>query len=63
MDHACQHYREGSGCPRPEGYGLFPEKGYSLVDDHGNEVDPATVDWSKYHKRVFLTSGVQGSGG
>lgn len=39
----------------------FRKKGYSLVDDHGNEVDPATVDWSKYHKGIPYKV-VQGSG-
>jgi murein L,D-transpeptidase YcbB/YkuD len=39
----------------------FTKKGYSLIDDDGNEVDPHTVDWSKYHKGLPYKV-VQGSG-
>lgn len=39
----------------------FRKKGYSLIDDKGNEVDPHAVDWSKYHKGIPYKV-VQGSG-
>jgi murein L,D-transpeptidase YcbB/YkuD len=39
----------------------FRKKGYSLIDDDGNEVDPHTVNWSKYHKGIPYKV-VQGSG-
>ncbi len=39
----------------------FTKKGYSLIDDNGNEVDPHTVDWTKYHKGLPYKV-VQGSG-
>jgi murein L,D-transpeptidase YcbB/YkuD len=41
--------------------GYFTKKGYSLIDDDGNEVDPHTVNWSKYHKGIPYKV-VQGSG-
>jgi len=36
-------------------------KGFSLVDSKGNEVDPYSVDWSKYSKGIPYRV-VQGSG-
>lgn len=36
-------------------------KGFSLVDREGNEVDPFSVDWSKYNKSIPYRV-VQGSG-
>jgi murein L,D-transpeptidase YcbB/YkuD len=36
-------------------------KGYSIVDDNGNEINPATVSWAKY-KDYIPFSVVQGSG-
>lgn len=39
----------------------FEEKGYSLIDKNGNEVDPHTVDWKKYTKGIPYKV-VQGSG-
>ena len=39
----------------------FRKKGYSLIDDKGNEIDPQTVNWSKYHKGIPYKV-VQGSG-
>jgi murein L,D-transpeptidase YcbB/YkuD len=39
----------------------FRKKGYSLIDKDGNEVDPHTVEWSKYHKGIPYKV-VQGSG-
>ena len=36
-------------------------KGFSLVDSKGNEIDPFTVDWSKYTKGIPYKV-VQGSG-
>lgn len=39
----------------------FRKKGYSLIDDKGNEIDPQTVTWSKYHKGIPYKV-VQGSG-
>jgi murein L,D-transpeptidase YcbB/YkuD len=39
----------------------FRKKGYSLIDDKGNEVDPHAVDWSKYRKGIPYKV-VQGSG-
>jgi murein L,D-transpeptidase YcbB/YkuD len=41
--------------------GYFRKKGYSLIDDDGNEVDPHSVDWSKYHKGIPYKV-IQGSG-
>jgi len=41
--------------------GYFRKKGYSLVDDNGNEVDPQTVEWKKYKKGIPYKV-VQGSG-
>ncbi len=37
------------------------KKGYSLIDGEGNEIDPASVQWSKYHKGIPYKV-VQGSG-
>lgn len=37
------------------------KKGYSLADYQGNEIDPATVDWSKYEKSIPYRV-IQGSG-
>lgn len=39
----------------------FTRKGYSLIDKDGNEVDPHTVQWSKYSKGIPYKV-VQGSG-
>lgn len=41
--------------------GYLARKGFSLVDSKGNEVDPYTVDWSKYSKGIPYRV-VQGSG-
>lgn len=41
--------------------GYFAKKGFSLVDGKGDEVDPYTVDWSKYSKGIPYRV-VQGSG-
>jgi len=41
--------------------GYFRKKGYSLIDDKGNEVDPYTVEWAKYRKGIPYKV-VQGSG-
>ncbi len=41
--------------------GYLAKKGFSLVDSKGNEVDPYTVDWSKYSKGIPYRV-VQGSG-
>ncbi|MBC7949020.1 MAG: L,D-transpeptidase family protein [Chitinophagaceae bacterium] len=41
--------------------GYFATKGFSLVDKDGNEVDPYTVDWTKYTKGIPYKV-VQGSG-
>jgi len=41
--------------------GYFARKGFSLVDAKGEEVDPYTVDWSKYSKGIPYRV-VQGSG-
>jgi L,D-transpeptidase YcbB len=41
--------------------GYFAKKGYSLIDKDGNEVDPYTVEWSKYKKGLPYKV-VQGSG-
>ncbi|MDB5251103.1 MAG: L,D-transpeptidase family protein [Flaviaesturariibacter sp.] len=41
--------------------GYLARKGFSLVDDKHNEIDPYTVDWSKYNKGIPYTV-VQGSG-
>ncbi|MFZ9387199.1 MAG: L,D-transpeptidase family protein [Chitinophagaceae bacterium] len=41
--------------------GYLARKGFSLLDREGNEVDPFTVDWSKYSKGVPYRI-VQGSG-
>jgi L,D-transpeptidase YcbB len=37
------------------------KKGYSLSDYDGNEIDPASVDWSKYEKSIPYRV-IQGSG-
>jgi murein L,D-transpeptidase YcbB/YkuD len=39
----------------------FRKRGYSLIDDNGNEVDPYTVEWAKYRKGIPYKV-VQGSG-
>ena len=41
--------------------GYLQKKGFSLLDKDGNEVDPYTVDWTKYSKGVPYRI-VQGSG-
>ncbi len=41
--------------------GYLARKGFSLQDKDGNEVDPYTVDWSKYSKGIPYRV-VQGSG-
>lgn len=41
--------------------GYLAKKGYSLVNSDGEEVDPYTVDWSKYKKGIPYKV-VQGSG-
>jgi murein L,D-transpeptidase YcbB/YkuD len=41
--------------------GYLAKKGFSLVDSKGQEVDPYTVDWSKYSKGIPYRV-VQGSG-
>ncbi len=41
--------------------GYLARKGFSLLDSKGNEVDPYTVDWSKYANRIPYRV-VQGSG-
>lgn len=41
--------------------GYFAEKGFSLIDKDGNEVDPYLVDWTKYKKGIPYKV-VQGSG-
>ncbi|HEX7902841.1 MAG TPA: L,D-transpeptidase family protein [Chitinophagaceae bacterium] len=41
--------------------GYLARKGFSLVDKNGEEVDPFTVDWSKYSKGIPYKV-VQGSG-
>ncbi len=41
--------------------GYLQRKGYSLVDSQGDEVDPYTVEWSKYSKGIPYRI-VQGSG-
>ncbi len=41
--------------------GYLARKGFSLVDSKGNEVDPYSVDWSKYNKSIPYRV-VQGSG-
>ena len=41
--------------------GYLARKGFSLIDSKGNEVDPYSVDWSKYSKGIPYRI-VQGSG-
>ena len=41
--------------------GYLARKGFSLVDAKGNEIDPYSVDWSKYNKTIPYRV-VQGSG-
>jgi len=41
--------------------GYLAKKGFSLLDSKGNEVDPYSVDWSKYKKGIPYRV-VQGSG-
>lgn len=41
--------------------GYLKRKGFSLVDKDHNEIDPYTVDWSKYEKGIPYTV-IQGSG-
>ena len=41
--------------------GYLAKKGYSLADFKGNEIDPSTVDWSKYEKTIPYRV-IQGSG-
>lgn len=41
--------------------GYLAKKGFSLLDKEGNEVDPYSVDWSKYSKGIPYRV-VQGSG-
>ncbi len=47
------------GIKRDSNY--LSKKGYSLIDSKGDEVDPRTVDWSKYKKGIPYKV-VQGSG-
>jgi murein L,D-transpeptidase YcbB/YkuD len=41
--------------------GYLARKGFSLVDNDHNEIDPYTVDWTKYKKGIPYTV-IQGSG-
>lgn len=41
--------------------GYLARKGFSLVDDNGDEVDPYKVKWAKYKKEIPYTV-IQGSG-
>jgi L,D-transpeptidase YcbB len=41
--------------------GYLKRKGFSLVDDNHNEIDPYTVNWSKYKDGIPYTV-IQGSG-
>lgn len=41
--------------------GYFAKKGFSVLDQEGNEVDPYTVEWSRYSKGIPYKV-VQGSG-
>lgn len=41
--------------------GYLAKKGYSLINNDGDEVDPYSVDWSKYNKGIPYKV-VQGSG-
>ena len=41
--------------------GYLARKGFSLIDSKGNEVDPYSVDWSKYSRGIPYRI-VQGSG-
>jgi murein L,D-transpeptidase YcbB/YkuD len=41
--------------------GYFRIKGYSLIDNEGNEIDPRTINWSRYHKGIPYKV-IQGSG-
>jgi murein L,D-transpeptidase YcbB/YkuD len=41
--------------------GYIARKGFSLIDSKGNEVDPYSVDWSKYSQSIPFRV-VQGSG-
>lgn len=41
--------------------GYLAKKGFSLIDSKGDEVDPYTIDWSKYSKGIPYRV-VQGSG-
>ena len=41
--------------------GYFREKGFSLIDKDGNEVDPYTITWEKYSKGIPFKV-IQGSG-
>ncbi len=41
--------------------GYLTRKGFSLIDDKGDEVDPYSVDWSKYSRGIPYKV-VQGSG-
>jgi murein L,D-transpeptidase YcbB/YkuD len=41
--------------------GYLEKKGFSLIDANGDEVDPYTVEWSKYNKGIPYRV-VQGSG-
>ena len=41
--------------------GYFAAKGYSLINDKGDEIDPYMVDWTKYKKGIPFNV-VQGSG-
>lgn len=39
----------------------FAKHGYSIINDKGEEIDPATIDWKKYTKGIPYKV-VQGSG-
>lgn len=41
--------------------GYLARKGFSLIDSKGNEIDPYSIDWTKYSKSVPFRI-VQGSG-
>jgi murein L,D-transpeptidase YcbB/YkuD len=46
-------------CEKNPGY--LARKGFSLINSKGEEVDPYSVDWSKYNKGIPYRV-VQGSG-
>lgn len=52
MGASTQYRFQGNPAGGKKESGLSGQKGFNLVDKDGNEVDPYSVDWSKYSKGI-----------